>query len=164
LLGPQDYSNEKLFQMYYTSGESVGISRSGNTNVVEALLQYQKGNYQEACLLFTELLREDPGNAAISYYCGISNIETGDYDDAIRLFEEILKNGNTLYIEYAQWYLGLSYLVKERNEEAVELFKTIAAEEGHYYQEDAKSLLDKIENSIMNKNIINKILFFVLPF
>ena len=39
LLQPGSYSNEKLFKMYYKSGD-IGIKRSGSVNMVEALISY----------------------------------------------------------------------------------------------------------------------------
>jgi hypothetical protein len=38
LLNPGGYSAEKLFKMYYKSGETIGVSRSGNANMVEACI------------------------------------------------------------------------------------------------------------------------------
>ena len=164
LLGPSQYSNEKLFSMYYNSGESVGIARSGNGLVVEAIMMYHEKDYGNACQLFTDILIEDPDNVAIQYYCGISNIEIKNYDKAITLFNNIISENNNLYIEYAQWYLGLTYLIDGETNRAKEIFSEIASEDGHYYQDESKSILEKINKQNKKKNILNKMLFFVLPF
>jgi tetratricopeptide (TPR) repeat protein len=150
--------------MYFDTDESIGISRAGGTNVVEALLQFQNKNFKEACTLFTELMENDPDNLAIQYYCGISNMEISEYSNSIELFSGILKHGNSLYHDNAEWYLGLSYLITNENEKAKKQFEEIASDEGHDFNEDAKSILQKMAKSDSKDNFLNKILFFVLPF
>lgn len=163
LLRPSGYSNEKLFSMYYDSGESMTISRTGGANVVEALLQFQNKNFDEACVLFSELLSADPSNIALQYYCGISNMEIQQFNRSAELFQSIIDQGNSIYYENAEWYLGLSYLVTDQTELAKEQFNIIANDEGHDFKKDAESILQKLSKN-ENTNFLNKILFFVLPF
>jgi len=164
LLKPSGYSNEKLYAMYYDSGESISITRAGGANVVEALLQFQNKNFAEASVLFTELMKNDPDNIALKYYSGISNMEIKDYSESVSLFGDIIKEGNTLYKDNAEWYLGLSYLVTDKTEKAREQFEMIAENEDHDFNKDAKSILQKMAKNSSDTNFLNKILFFVLPF
>lgn len=164
LANPGGYSNEQLFNMYYKSGESVGITRSGNANMVEALMSYHQGDFQKASQLFQELLENDPYNMALKYYNGIANMETENYSLSISEFQDIIADNNNLYIEYAQWYLGLAYLVRGDEEEAKAEFGNIAGNESHYYNEEAKSILEKLEKKENSGKIFKKMLFFVLPF
>ena len=76
LMNPGGYSPEKLFKMYYKSGETLGVSRSGNDNMVEALRYFSRNDFQTADRLFDGILTNDPENYAVMYYSGISNIET----------------------------------------------------------------------------------------
>jgi len=96
LLNPGGYSPEKLFKMYYKSGETIGVSRSGNGNMVEALLQFSKNDYQAADVLFDKILTNDPRNFAVMYYSGISNIEMKNYPKAIQMFETIIADKDNL--------------------------------------------------------------------
>ena len=164
LANPGGYSNEQLFKMYYKSGESIGITRSGNTNMVEALMRYHQGDFSKANFLFSELLEIDPQNMALKYYYGISNMETENYEVSIIQFQDIIGDHNNLYIEYAQWYLGLAYLVNGNEEDALKEFESIAADSDHYYSEEAVSILEKIGKSENNGKFLKKMLFFVLPF
>lgn len=164
LINPGGYSPEKLFKMYYKSGETIGVSRSGNGNMVEALLQFSKNDYQAADVLFDKILNNDPRNFAVMYYSGISNIEMKNYPKAIQMFETIIADKDNLYIENADWYLGLSYLASENLEQASKIFNTIAETPGHYYAKDAKSILDKISKSDNNKKFLNNLFFLILPF
>jgi len=164
LINPGGYSPEKLFKMYYKSGETIGVSRSGNGNMVEGLLLFSKNEYEAADILFGKILANDPRNFAVMYYSGISNIEMKNYPKAIQMFETIIGDKGNLYIENAQWYLGLSYLASENLEQASKIFNTIAETPGHYYAKDAKSILEKISKSEKNKKFLNNLFFLILPF
>lgn len=148
ILSPRNYSNEQLFHKYYKPGDAVGITRSGNVNVVDAIMKFHNGEYLSACNIFDDVLQQDVNNQALRYYYGISCIEVKDYEKAEKLFKEIIDDGNNLYIEYAQWYLGLTYLVEGQNEKAIDQFNSIAENSEHYYNKDARELSEKIENSI----------------
>jgi tetratricopeptide (TPR) repeat protein len=164
LINPGGYSPEKLFKMYYKSGETIGVTRSGNGNMVEALLLFSKNDFHAADGLFDKILNNDPRNFAVMYYSGISNIEMKNYPKAIQMFESIISDGDNLYIENAQWYLGLSYLASENISQAGRTFKDIAATPGHFYAKDAKSILEKISKNQKNKKFLNNLFFLILPF
>ena len=164
LLNPGNYSPEKLFKMYYKSGETIGVSRSGNDNMVEALRYFSRNDYQNANVLFGKILENDPANFAVMYYTGISNIELKNYSKAIQMFESIISNDDNLYIENAEWYLGLSHLASGEVLKAEDIFKVIAASPDHYYANEAQSILEKIGKSEKNKNILNNLFFLILPF
>jgi tetratricopeptide (TPR) repeat protein len=164
IFNPGGYSPEKLFNMYYKSGETIGLSRSGNVDMAEALRYFSKNDFQTADKLFDEILMIDPNNFAVVYYSGISNIELKDYAKAILMFEAIIKNGDNLYTENADWYLGLSYLAAEKINEAENLFTRIASMPTHHYNDEATSILEKIEKSEKNKKLLNNLLFLILPF
>ena len=99
LFNPQEYSAEKLFKMYYKSGETIGLSRSGNVDMAEALRYFSKNDFKTAEGLFDKILANDPTNVAVIYYSGISNIEIKNYPKAVLMFESIIKNGDNRYIE-----------------------------------------------------------------
>ena len=157
------YSDQKLFKMYYKSGE-IGIKRSGNANMVEALMAYSKKDFVTAAQAFEQVLSNDPANIPVKYYCGISNIEIGDYTRAIQLFKQIIENKDNSYVEYAQWNLGLTYLANNQESDAVKQFKLIAAKENHSYHNQAVSILDKLMNRHKNEKIFNNLFFLILPF
>jgi len=164
LLNPGSYSAEKLFKMYYKSGETVGVSRSGNVNAVEALRYFSKNDFQTAESLFEKILVNDPENIAVIYYSGISNIEIKNYPKAVQMFETIINNGDNLYTENAEWYLGLSHLAAGQMDQANSIFKDIASAPDHYYSNDAKSILDKIGKGEKNNKFLNNLFFLILPF
>lgn len=116
----RSYTAEKLFSMYYDSERTIELTRSGNANIVEAILKFQQRDYQGASLLFAEILDKDSSNIAVWFYNGISYIETNRIDDALKAFRYIVDDKNNLYVEHAEWYLGLCYLKNEQIDFAVE--------------------------------------------
>lgn len=163
LLKPGSYTNERLFKMYYKSSE-VSVSRSGNVNMVEALISFSKKDYASADMLFEKILAAEPANYAVMYYSGITNIELKNYDDAIRKFVGVIDDGQNLYVENAQWYLGLAYLIDGQKSKALDQFGIIAAKSDHYYNSQAISILEKLNKNEKNKEILNNLFFLILPF
>jgi len=163
LFQPGSYSNEKLFKMYYKSGD-IGIKRSGNANMVEALMAYSKKDFVTASQAFEQVLKNDPSNIAVQYYCGISSIEIGNYQRAIDLFKGIISHGDNSYIDYAEWNLGLAYLANDQNNLAISEFTKIAENNKQSYQDQAVSILKKLDEKNNNEKIFNNLFFLILPF
>lgn len=140
----RSYTPEKLFSMYYDSDKSIELTRSGNANIVEAVLKFQQKDFQGASLLFAEILDNDPTNMAVWFYNGVSYIETGRINDATMAFKYIVDNKKNLYVEHAGWYLGLCYLKDEQIDFAVEQFHKIAVDPNNYHQKEAERILEKL--------------------
>ncbi|MBW6492074.1 MAG: hypothetical protein K0B15_12865 [Lentimicrobium sp.] len=140
----RSYTAEKLFSMYYDSERTIELTRSGNANIVEAILKFQQRDYQGASLLFAEILDKDSSNIAVWFYNGISYIETNRIDDALKAFRYIVDDKDNLYVEHAEWYLGLCYLKNEQIDFAVEQFQKIAANQQNYHNKEANKLLEKL--------------------
>ncbi len=143
---PRQSSNTKLFEKYYDSDRPVHVTRSGDADLVEALRNYQQKNYEQAILLFNDVLITDPNNSAIRFYTGISFIETEKFTDAIRCFQEIIRNNHSLYVEPAEWHLGLSYLRNGDEDLAVAQFKKVAADDISYYNSKATKILEQMNS------------------
>ncbi|HCT71831.1 MULTISPECIES: tetratricopeptide repeat protein [Lentimicrobium] len=140
----RSYTAEKLFSMYYDSNRTIELTRSGNANIVEAILKFQQKDYQGASLLFAEILDKDSSNIAVWFYNGISYIETNRIEDAVKAFKYIVEDKNNLYVEHAEWYLGLCYLKNEQIDFAVEQFRKIAADQKNYHHKEADKILEKL--------------------
>lgn len=140
----RSYTPEKLFSMYYDSDRSIELTRSGNANIVEAVLKFQQKDFQGASLLFAEILDRDSSNMAVWFYNGISYIETDRIDDAVKAFNYIVDDGNNLYVEHAEWYLGLCYLKNEQIDSAVNEFRNIAVDQNNYHKKEAEKILENL--------------------
>lgn len=140
----RSYTPERLFSMYYDSDRTIELTRSGNANIVEAVLKFQQKDFQGASLLFAEILDRDSSNMAVWFYNGISYIETERIDDAIKAFDYIVNDEKNLYVEHAEWYLGLCYLKNAQIDFAVNQFSNIAADPYNYHKLEAVKVLEKL--------------------
>jgi tetratricopeptide (TPR) repeat protein len=130
--------------MYYDSENTIELTRSGNSNIVEAVLKFQQRDFQGASLLFAEILDKDSSNMAVWFYNGISYIETDRIEDATTAFKYIINDKKNLYFEHAEWYLGLCYLKDAQIDFAVDQFRKIAVDQDNFHKEEAEKILAKL--------------------
>jgi tetratricopeptide (TPR) repeat protein len=142
---PRNYSNEDLFRKYYTTDNVINVARSGNVNIVEAVIKFQEKDYNAATKLFSVILKSDNINTAAWFYNGIACIETRQYTEAIKSFQHIVANKDSYYVEHAEWYLGLCYMVNNENEKALDSFQKIASEKRNVHKADAQKILEKLQ-------------------
>ena len=142
-----NYTNDEIFNMYYQSYEANGIVRSASTNIdqdlSDALALYNDKKYNDALVLFNQILDKDYSNIYVHLYAGISNMESFSYKKAIESFQLIIDHQNNLYVEQAEWYMAICYLKMYQNDVAKSMFEKIAYEDSSY-QEQAKDILKKL--------------------
>jgi len=138
------YSNDDLFRKYYTSQSIVNITRSGEANIIEALIRFQEKDYKSAENLFSQILQNDPVNYAGWFYYGISCIETENYVQAEKAFSAIITDNQSLYVEHAEWYLALCYLKSNRLDKAKEQLAKVSSSMDSFHRRDARHLLNKL--------------------
>ena len=95
---------------------------------------------------FKKIIDKDASNIAVKFYYGISNIEIHNYANAITAFNEIIRQNDNLYIEHAEWYLGLCYLKSNQKDKALDQFLAVASNPDNYHQKEARAILDKMQN------------------
>lgn len=137
---PSGNLNDSLFSEYYTSENIIDQTRGGE-NIVEAVVKFQQKDFRAASVLFKRVLDADNTNIAVRFYYGISNIETGNYDNSIKAFIYIINQNDNLYIEHAQWYLGLCYLKSNQKAEAINQFTIVASDPDNFHYQEANSIL-----------------------
>ena len=142
----RSYSNEQLYNMFYEPYESNISFRSSETNVDDelnkAMALYENRQYEEAIVIFENILSQDSTRMGVNLYSGISHMEIEQYKEANKKFNKVIEHEN-IYKESAEWYLGFCYLMTSEREKAVETYETIAAGNG-YYSKDAKKVLRKL--------------------
>ncbi len=144
VLNEKSYEPQELYSMYYKPYDSYASVRSGNINTddifFQALLKYEKQEFDETISLLNKIIEVDNMNIASMFYLGVSYIETGRYADAFNSFTKIVDHGDNLFIEQADWYLGLTFLRSDEQEKAIKQFQTIAQSQS-FYNEKAKEIL-----------------------
>jgi TolA-binding protein len=136
-------SNSDLFSKYYSSENIADITRSNEANF--AIIEFNEKEYEEASVLFSQIIKKDSSNIAIYFYNGICLIELNKLDDAIKTFQYIIKYKDTLYVEHAEWYLGLCYLKNNQIDLAKKQFTLIVNEEDNYHKKNAIKLLKQLQ-------------------
>ncbi len=136
----KDLDQNTVFSEYYQPEEAITIVRSGdatnNQTLREAMLAYQKNDYQTAI----ELFQKNPNNNLAKFYLGLSYLETSKIEDAKNLFQQIIEHNDNLFIESANWYLGLCHLKLQDTEKAKETFSRIS-KSNSIYQDKARQIL-----------------------
>ncbi len=147
LTGKQ-YTNKQLFDRYYESYESNTTFRSAdnemNSDLVQAMQFYENKNYNEALKLFESILLTDPSRVGLNFYSGISHMEIKEYELAGKSFGKIIDDRYNMYIEQAEWYLSLCYIMTDQDDKAIPLLEKIIDGNG-FYQKEAGSILRKLK-------------------
>jgi tetratricopeptide (TPR) repeat protein len=141
-----DMANGEVFEKYYAPYEITVTHRSGNTEVDRLLLnafeKYEEKNFEQALVLFEEVLETRNNDMALNLYSGISYMEEEKYQKAKTSFDNIISDKDNLFIEQAKWYLGMCYLKTENTDKAEDVFNEIVKEESYYKDVAVKVLKD----------------------
>lgn len=141
-------TDTELYAQFYQPYETTGIFRSGDalvdSKLTKALHMFNQKEYREAINLFSEILVIDQNNPVSNFYSGIAYQEIAQTDKAIQSYQKVIRDRDNLFIEQAQWYIGLCYLQNENRKKAYRQFKKIATSDS-FYQEKASAILRKIK-------------------
>jgi tetratricopeptide (TPR) repeat protein len=144
----KDMSKEAIYNKYYKSYESVSATRSATPEVSslysEAIIYYNNRDYEKAAQSLEQLLSTDQGNMEYRFQLANSYMGMQSYPEAGKSYLKVVEDNNNLYIEDAQWYLGLCYIMTNDNDKAKNQLELIAASESRY-QKESKKLLRKIK-------------------
>lgn len=126
---------------------------AGNTGVVvsdeltdkrytDGVQFYQNTDYSGCVTQMQSYLGDAPDDANANYYCGVSQYFLAQYDSAITLLSEVVKNKKNSFYETAQWYLSLSYIGKDDTKEAEKILKDIVKAKGSFKTQAEEELLE----------------------
>ncbi|MEZ5083843.1 MAG: hypothetical protein R2750_10400 [Bacteroidales bacterium] len=140
ILSNKPFSTERLVSKYYKPAHPIGQFRSFDINSDDAFREafnfYQQNDYKNALKYFTTLENQITAN----FYSGICYIELEQFNKAITSFEYVINDKDNLFVEQAEWYLGLIYLMNNQKEEALSQFTYISKSDS-YYASQAKEIL-----------------------
>jgi len=146
----RESSRDDLYQNFHTTYQTSGISRSASLTTDQALSlamqKFDNQEYETALNLLKDVISKNQNNMVGHFYAGAALQETGKYQNAIREYETVIVDKDNLFIEQAEWYIGLCYLQTNEDKKAYKQFKKIAKNEG-FYQQKAQAILRKIKYS-----------------
>jgi tetratricopeptide (TPR) repeat protein len=139
-------TNEEIFGQYYTTENSILTVRSNTaaeySPVNDGLKYFDQHNYEKALYAF-ELA---PENVVAKLYAGFSYMELQQYDQAIEKFKNIIDQKDNLFIDQAEWNLGLCYIITNNTDQAKEILAQIT-NSNTIYNIRAQQLLEDMGNN-----------------
>ena len=140
-------SQDMLYQKFYTAYQIPGNSRSANESadktLIVAMQKFDNQDYNATIDLLKGVTSRNQNNIVAHFYTGAALQETGKYQDAINEYQWVINDRDNLFIEQAQWYIGLCYLQTNENKKAYKQFRKIAENQG-FYQQKAQAILRKM--------------------
>lgn len=118
-------SNEALFNTYYIEDRGLETNM-GETNQYafdDAMVDYKHGKYKKAIEKWTVLLKNKPENDTLNYFLGVAYLANKNEDKAINYLKTATITTESVFINEAYFYLGLSYLKGNKTELAKKYFK-----------------------------------------
>ncbi len=144
-IGNDQLSNIDIYNTHFIDEGSIISTRSEakiNNSLVETGIRlYSNEKYTEAVSMFDS----NPENIIARLYTGFSYMKLEQFDKAEKQFKYIINHSDNIFIDQAEWNLGLSYLANNKTNQASEVFAKIAAEDGAY-RTPASDIIKKLEN------------------
>ncbi|NLE35777.1 MAG: hypothetical protein GX622_11790 [Bacteroidales bacterium] len=143
-----DPSHDELYSSYYSRYESPGAVRSavspGNTLMENAIASYTAREYEKAIVFLEEVIRTGQDDMESVFMHGMANMEVKNYPVASGSFTRVIEHNDNLYLEDAEWYLGLCYMMTGNKDKALNQFNAIA-NSGSRYRKQAARLSRKLK-------------------
>lgn len=105
---------------------------------------YNSEDFDGALACFGKVLELDNSNPAALFYSGASHQNMHKYRNAVKDYALIIEHNDNIFIEQAEWYMGLCYLNLKENEKARAILEAIVSREG-FYKQKAEVLLKKMK-------------------
>lgn len=108
--------------------------------ISDAMLYFSRKEYMRCLSTLNTVLEINPGDINCQFYEAMCYFYLKNYTAAVPYFENCINNPNNSFLNEARYYKAYSLYQAGEKEEAVELFKEIAAE-GSFYSEKARTFL-----------------------
>lgn len=132
-------SSSSLYSEYYTSYE-INTSR-GNASQDAIEKAYIAKNWSGVLSLFSP--GKDRSNKT-DFLAGAADLELKRFDDAIAHFEQIIASnthsGEDYFEDEAEYYLAISWLAKDKVNEAMPILEKIRANKDHLYHDKVEKM------------------------
>ncbi len=108
---------------------------------------YNNGQYEKALKVYNEAIKNSKEKYAYHFYKGASLQNLEKFEQAIPEYSNVIKHGDNLFIEEAEWLKSLCYIKLGSKQKAKEQLLAIIDRKG-YYENDAKAVLRRLRYSI----------------
>jgi tetratricopeptide (TPR) repeat protein len=135
LLRQNRLTSADLFALFYRpyveTEEVLEITRASD-NFYYALRVFESGDYARAAVLFDELSDTAELKVYASFYSGLTFMEMGRWEEAVKKLEKAVGYGETPIEKSARWYLGLCFLRIDDSKSARRQFEILASSKNEY--------------------------------
>jgi len=135
-------SPEELYSANYSRYESSGAVRSaispGNSLMENAIASYSAREYDKAIMYLEQVINTGQEDMESVFMHGMANMEVKNYPVASGSFTRVIEHNDNLYLEDAEWYLGLCYMMTGNREKAIKQFADIASSGSRYGKKAAR--------------------------
>jgi tetratricopeptide (TPR) repeat protein len=132
ILSNKPQSTEQLVNKYYKPAHPILQIRSAESNKENAMDQafkfYRENDFNNALNYFKSIENQ----ITARFYSGVCLIELQQYNQAIESFVYVINDNDNLFVEQAEWYLGLIYLMDNQKNLAIKQFEKITVENSFY--------------------------------
>jgi tetratricopeptide (TPR) repeat protein len=132
-------SSSSLYSEYYTSYELNTSRGSASQDAIEKA--YTAKNWSEVLAQFSP--GKDRSNKT-DFLAGLADLELKKFDDAIAHFEQIIASnthsGGDYFEDEAEYYLAISWLAKDKVNEAMPILEKIRANKDHLYHDKVEKM------------------------
>ena len=130
-----------LYTNYYEKevGLPVFMDTEQDKGFNDAMNAYKDNSFKEALTGFDGLLNGQPDNDTLNYFIACTNMEIGDFEQAIEYFETV--NESSAFKEKSEYRTALCLLKLEQLPKAKEVLTVITRTKNHRYHDNAVELL-----------------------
>jgi len=141
-------SVSRTYDNYFES-PSWSAERSVSSDITllqQANIAYLNADYTKVVQILKQLPASNYENPVSDFYLAASLQQLNKYEDAITAYSGVIKQGDNLFIEEAQWYRSLCYLkLGDEKKAKVELLAVIERK-GHF-EDQAKAVMRRLKYS-----------------
>lgn len=135
-------SPDELYSANYSRYESPGAVRSAvspdNSLMENAIASYSAREYEKAIMYLEQVINTGQEDMESVFMHGMANMEVKNYPVASGSFTRVIEHNDNLYLEDAEWYLGLCYMMTGNKEKAIRQFTDIASSGSRYGKQAAR--------------------------
>jgi len=128
--------NIDIYNKYYKTVDAQYFVRGKvfleNNLFSNAVIAYENKNYNQAILLFNNMLDDSEYYVLKEYYTALSFMELQEHDSAIVRLEGLSNYNNNLIYDDALWHLALCYLHTNNTKEAKIIFDLLITSNSVY--------------------------------
>jgi tetratricopeptide (TPR) repeat protein len=136
-------SSLEVYNMFYNPYQTDISTRSGeqlSDKIQLSYLLYQEGDYEASFEILKNYLADNFNDQTAHFYYGMNAIELQHDDLAIKELKVVAEDLSTPFSIHAQWYLAMTYLKNDQQDEAIKYIKQLAGSNNFYTQKANKIL------------------------